>query len=152
MMTPNEMLTRYNAHSAAHTYALGFTWRECLYVTKLTFEEIAKYAKLTRASSAKGGHAKLRIKLTAEDRATLSASAEKLGTADLLTMDTAHNRGENLEKILTERWVGGTWVKDSTPFWVAGDLRVNGEEIQVKLDGAELTNEKVLSHLAAGLC
>ena len=147
-MTMTEMMTRYNARSAAHSYALGFVFDGKLYAQKLTFTELSAFFKLDRASSKRGGFAKIRIKLTAKDRAELSATAELIGTENLLMKDTAHNKGENFERELTERWTAETWVKDSVPFWVAGDITVNGEEVQVKLDGAELTNEKILSRLA----
>ena len=147
-MTMTEMKVAYCARSASHKYALGFVFNGNLYVITLSFAELSCFFKLDRASSKRGGFAKIRIKLTAKDRAELSAKAEMLGAEDLLMKDTAHNKGENFERELTERWTSETWVKDSVPFWVAGDIRVNGEEIQVKLDGAELTNEKILSRLA----
>ena len=148
-MTMTEMMNAYNARSASHTYALGFVEAHNLYAVKLSFEELARFFKLDRASSKRGGFAKIRIKLTAKDRAELSATAELLGSEELLVKDEAHNKGENFERELTERWTGESWVKDSVPFWVAGDIRVDGIEIQIKLDGAELTNERILSRLGA---
>ena len=114
-MTMTEMMNAYSARSAAHTYALGFAHAGNLYAVKLSFAELSKYFKLDRASSKRGGFAKIR---------------------------------ENFERELTERWTSETWVKDSVPFWVAGDMRVDGVEVQVKLDGAELTNERTLARLA----
>ena len=147
-MTMTEMKVAYATRSASHKYALGFVFDGCLYVITLSFAELSRFFKLDRASSKRGGFAKIRIKLTASDRAMLSAEAELIGSADLLTKDAKHNKGENFERELTERWTAETWVKDSVPFWMAGDIKVNGENIQVKLDGAELTNEKILSRLA----
>jgi hypothetical protein len=147
-MTMTEMMNAYNARSASHTYALGFVEAHNLYAVKLNFEELSRFFKLDRASTKKGGFAKIRIKLTAKDRAELSATAELIGAEDLLSKDAKHNKGENFERELTERWTSETWEKDSVPFWVAGDLRVDGVEIQVKLDGAELTNERTLGRLA----
>lgn len=148
-MTLTEMSAAYAARSAAHVYALGFVYNSALYAAKLSFEQLSRYFKLDRASSKRGGFAKIRIKLTASDRAELSATAELIGSADLLTLDAAHNKGENFERELTERWTSESWVKDSVPFWMAGDIRVDGTEIQIKLDGAELTNERTLANLAA---
>ena len=148
-MTMNEMTIAYARKTAAHKYALGFVYEGRLYVVVLSFAELSRFFKLDRASSKRGGFAKIRIKLTASDRAELSAVAEELGTEDLLTADPKHNKGENFERELTERWTAETWVKDSVPFWVKGDITVNGEEVQVKLDGAELTNEKILARLGA---
>ena len=147
-MTMTEMTITYARKTAAHKYALGFVYEGRLYVVVLSFAELSRFFKLDRASSKRGGFAKIRIKLTASDRAMLSAEAECLGSADLLMKDAKHNKGENFERELTERWTAETWVKDSVPFWVAGDIRVNGVEIQIKLDGAELTNEKILSRIA----
>lgn len=147
-MSKEEMLAKYNERSAAHTYALGFIFERNLYAVKLGFGELSQYAKLDRASSKRGGFAKLRIKLTATDRAELSAKAELIGAENLLMKDAKHNKGENFERELTERWTAEEWVKDSVPFWMAGDIRVDGVEIQIKLDGAELTNEKILSRIA----
>lgn len=148
-MSMNEMTIAYARKTAAHKYALGFVYEGRLYVVVLSFAELSRFFKLDRASSKRGGFAKIRIKLTAKDRAELSAMAELLGAEDLLTADPKHNKGENFERELTERWTAETWVKDSVPFWVKGDITVNGEEIQVKLDGAELTNEKILARLGA---
>ena len=144
-----EMARKYNTAAAAHTYALGFVYGHKLYVVKLSFAELSLYFKLDRASSKKGGMLKIRIRMTATQKAELSLRAEELGAEDLLEKDSKHNKGENFERELTERWTAEEWVKDSIPFTVAGDIRVDGIEIQVKLDGAELTNEKALKNLVA---
>lgn len=147
-MSMNEMKVAYFNRSAAHKYALGFVLNGCLFVVTMSFAELSRFFKLDRASSKRGGFAKIRIKLSSAEKKALALVAECLGAEDLLTADPAHNKGENFERVLTERWTAETWVKDSVPFWVAGDIRVNGEEIQVKLDGAELTNERTLARLA----
>ena len=144
-----EMMNAYNARSASHVYALGFVAHGNLYAVKLSFTELSRYFKLDRASSKRGGFAKIRIKLTSADRAELTEIAELIGAESLLMKDTAHNNGENFERELTERWTAETWVKDSIPFNMAGDIVLNGVNVQVKLDGAELTNEKILSRLGA---
>lgn len=148
-MTKTEMMTAYERLSASHTYALGFVCGGNLYAKTMNFAELSAFFKLDRASSKRGGFAKIRIKLTSKDRAELSLTAELIGAESLLTADPAHNKGENFERELTERWTAETWVKDSVPFNVAGDIVLNGENVQVKLDGAELTNEKILARLAS---
>ena len=147
-MTMTEMKVAYCARSAAHKYALGFVFGGNLYVITLSFAELSRFFKLDRASSKRGGFAKIRIKLTSAERAELSEVAECLGAEDLLTKDSAHNKGENFERIITEKLTSERWVKDNKPFNECGDIRVNGEEIQVKLNNAELTNEKILGRLA----
>lgn len=146
-MTMQEMMQEYSKRSAAHTYALGFVHAHNLYAATLSFEELSRYFKLDRASSKRGGYAKIRIKLNSAEKAELALTAELLGGEELLTKDAKHNKGENFERELTERWTAEKWVKDSVPFWVQGDIRVNNIEVQVKLDGAELTNERTLARL-----
>ena len=146
-MTHAEMIATYHRMSAAQDYALGFTHKHELYAVRVSFDELTSYLKPSRVSSKRGGWAQVRIRLTSADRAELAPRAEKLGSENLLEKDPHHNRGENFERELTERWTSETWVKDSVPFTVAGDIRVGGVEVQVKLDGAELTNERTIRHL-----
>lgn len=145
MMTYTELLEGYGATAAAHVYALGFTLDRHLYVVRMSYSELVRYTKPDRMSSKRGGWAKVRVRLSADERRALVERAELLGGAELLLLDADHNRGENLERELTERWLHKSWVKDSVPYWVRGDLRVAGVEVQVKLDGAELTNERAVA-------
>ena len=41
------------------------------------------------------------------------------------------------------------WVKDSVPFNVAGDIELDGQQIQIKFDDADQTKEKILKRIAA---
>ena len=52
---------------------------------------------------------------------------------------------------MTERLTDTVWTADSIPFYVQGDINVNGEEIQIKFDTAELTNERCLKNLIESL-
>lgn len=142
------MATLYHEHSGAQVYALGFPYAHSLYVAKLTFEQLSAYFKLDRASSKRGGFLKLRIRMKAAQRKALAEIAELVGDWDeLIEIKDGWNRGEHFERVLTERWTGERWTKDSVRFDQCGDIRVDGVEIQIKLDGAELTNEKVLAGL-----
>jgi hypothetical protein len=147
-MTRNEMINRYNALAVATAYIIGFVLNGMLYYT-MSAHIADEFLKLDRMSSKRGGWAKIRVKLTSADRKALVAcgKAIMIGSADLLDTDDKYNKGERFERIITETLTGETWVKDSVPFNVAGDIVVNGENVQVKLDGAELTNEKILSRL-----
>jgi hypothetical protein len=140
----NWMKETYRANSAAHTYYFGFVLAGLLYVVAgMNFDELSAYFKMDRASSAKGGFAKIRIRANANDLKALLPMATLLGSAELLN-DGHWNKGEMFEKIITERYTTEQWVKDSVPFFKAGDAEINGEQVQIKLNGAELTNEKIL--------
>lgn len=139
------MLNAYDKNSAAHTYYFGFIVAGLLYlVCGMTFAELTAYCKMDRASSAKGGFRKIRIRANAAQCAALIPKAMLIGSAELLN-DPKWNKGEMLEKIVTERFTTEEWVKDSVPFFKAGDVTINGEQVQIKLNQAELTNEKILT-------
>ena len=149
-MTRNEMINRYNALSVATAYIIGFVLNGLLYYTMST--HIAdEFLKLDRMSSKRGGWAKIRVKLSSADRKALveCGKAIMIGSADLLNTADKYNKGERFERVITETLTGETWVKDSVPFNVAGDITLNGQEVQIKFDGAELTNEKTLMRISA---
>ena len=144
----NDLTTAYNAHSAAHSYWFGFILAGLLYVVAdMDFDALSAYFKNDRASSAKGGFRKVRIRATSAELKALLPKAMLLGSADLL-IDAKYNKGEMFEKLITERFAGQKWVKDSVPFFVDGDATINGKKVQIKLNCAELTNEKILSRYA----
>lgn len=104
----------------------------------------ADMVKLDRESSQNGGATKLRFALTNKQKvALIEAGAEDVG--DVNTILAYHkNKGCAVEKWATERYTTDTWVKDSIPYYMQGDIRVNGEEVQVKFENASLTNVTVM--------
>ena len=140
----NWMLATYHTNSAADEYWFGFVLNHMLYVVcGLSFDELAVTFKADRASSKRGGFLKIRIKATTAILATFADRAVCLGSEDLLNL-AGYNKGEAFEKIITERYIAEKWAKNSVPFWVDGDATINGKKVQIKLNGAELTNEKTL--------
>lgn len=150
-MTRENMIRMYALLAAAHKYIVGFTCAGYLYYTVYTGMIADAALKLDKASSKRGGFAKIRVRLDAKLKAAIinSGKAICLGPEALLDTNDKYNKGERFERIITELLTENVWVKDNVPFNVAGDINVNGEEIQIKLDGAELTNEKTLAKAAA---
>ena len=148
-MNRNEMINRYNALSASTAYIIGFVLNGLLYYT-MSAHINPDFLKYDRMSSKRGGWAKIRVRLSSADRKALveCGRAVLLGSAELLA-DTKYNKGECFERVITESLTGEQWVKDSVPFNVAGDITLNGEQVQIKFDGAELTNEKMLMRISA---
>jgi len=133
----------YRQYSVANWYILGFIVKGMLYMVNMA-EIPSEYLKLEKASRNQGIN--LRLRMSAEQRKNLVAQAICLGTIDLLTA-TAYNKGENFEKAVTE-YYGQTWKKDTVPFYIDGDININGEKVQIKLDSATLTNTKQLEKLS----
>ena len=139
------MIATYAAHSAAEEYWFGFTIDGNAYVVpNIPFAVLASFLKPGFTSHKKGHKFVLRVKATAEECRALIPQAIRLGTAAVLT-ERVKNAGDGLEIILTERFTPEQWVKhDSAAFFEKGDLRINGKEVQVKLNGATLTTENFL--------
>ena len=70
-----------------------------------------------------------------------------LGDEDILSA-TGYNKGENFEKAVTE-YFNQVWHKDTVPFWEAGDITLDGKEVQIKLDSATLMNTNHITRLQA---
>ena len=139
-MTKTEMLTAYAAASAADSYLIGFTFKGTLYSVELP-EIPENIVRLTRTSSRRGGVQQLRLYIPAAVKAAWALTAKALGDAAKLLAPVAKlNRGERFERLIR----GESWQKDSVPFWVAGDIEIAGRQVQIKLDGAEIGNEKAL--------
>lgn len=140
----NLLIAAYIATTTANEYWFGFTFHHMVYViTGLTFTDLLPFIKIERAAQSKGGHAKLRIKARSKDMAALLPKAMLLGSEDIL-IDDRYNAGTVFEKIVTEELAGQTWSKDSVPYWISPDLELDGRKIQVKFNGAEVTNEKTI--------
>lgn len=143
-MTKTEMLATYERISATHEYIFGFTFNHDVYMTRLSGipSELMSYEQASRGQ----GYG-LRLRIRKANKLEMLANAVRLGAESELTAGK-YNKGERFEQMVTE-YFGQVWVKDNIPFTVAGDINVNGVEIQIKLDGATFTNEKTLARLSA---
>lgn len=140
----NWMIATYHANSAAEEYWFGFILHHKLYVVpNIAFDTLRRFFRLESAAQSKGGFRKIRIRANVPELKELLPMAVLLGSENLL--DCVKNNGDAFEKVLCERFGDGNWTKhDSGGFWVAGDLVINGKQVQVKLNQAELTNERTL--------
>lgn len=144
-MNKNTMIRQYRRFSAADSYILGFTYNGTVYAVEVN--EIApRYMKVEHESSKKGDSAKLQLRLTkAYMEQLLRKGAVALGSEDILNGE--YNKGVEFERIITERNGETFRGKDSVGFWVAGDLEINGKQVQVKFNGAQIVVEKTLHRL-----
>jgi len=141
-MTKTTMIKNYRRYSAADSYIVGFTFEKMLYFVEM--DEIApRFLNVEEASRNQGENLRLRLKKNHKE--SLVKKAVCLGTADDLVADK-YNKGEIFEKMVTE-FFGQVWEKDTIPFWVQGDINLNGKEVQIKLDSATLMNTKQIKKL-----
>lgn len=141
MTTKRTMIRNYREYSAADSYILGFVQNKMLYMVEVS-EIMPRFLSVEQASRNQGENLRLRLRLKYKKQ-LMKKNPVCLGSADLLTAEK-YNKGENFEKAVTEHY-GQTWIKDCVPFWVQGDIEVNGEQIQIKFDGATLMNTKQIA-------
>lgn len=141
-MVKRTMMKWYEKFSAADGYIVGFVLDKMLYMVEM--ERIApRFLNVEEASRNQGDNLRLRLKKA--QKQSLVKKAICLGSADVLTADK-YNKGELFEKAVTE-YYGQEWEKDTIPFYMQGDINVNGRELQIKLDSATLANSKMLEKL-----
>lgn len=143
MTTKASMIKTYRQFSAADNYILGFVYEHMLYMVRVA-EIMPRYLNVEVASRNQGENLRLRLK-KAHKAQLMKKAPICLGSADCL-IDSKYNKGEIFEKLVTE-YYGQEWKKDTTPFWVQGDININGEEVQIKLDSATLMNTKQVARL-----
>ena len=136
------MINHYRKHSAADSYILGFVYNKMLYMVNVK-EIMPRFLTVEQASRNQGENLRLRIKKALKEQLLKNNECICLGSQDLLVA-TKYNKGENFEKLVTE-YYGQVWEKDTIPFWVQGDININGEEVQIKLQDATLCNTKQIA-------
>lgn len=145
-----EMLTSYHIMAFTDNYIMGFAYNGTIYIKYMTADELTPFIKLDKASRGQGYS--IRFKPNKSDRIWLLNGAEVLCSEKYFTEmvnSLPYNKGEILEKIITEVKAGIEWKKDTVDFTKAGDVVINGIPYQVKFDRATFTNEKSLMNLKA---
>ena len=140
-----QMISNYRLITAAEGYIIGFVLGTHVYFILL--DEINdNWIKLGRQSKSHGGRPQLKLYVDAKSKRAMVANhkAIYIGEAEELQHER-WNRGDMFEKMIVERIAGKAWVKINAAFWEEGDTKINNREIQIKLDSAEITNEKTLA-------
>jgi len=146
-MNKDTMIRQYRRFSAADAYILGFEYKHTVYAIMVD-EIMPRYMRVERESSRKGGAAKLQLRLPNKYKEQLlRKGAVALGGENILV--GKYNKGVEFEKIISERHGIEFRGKDNVGFWEAGDLTINGKQVQVKLNGAQIVVEKTLHRLQA---
>ena len=142
-MKKETMIKNYRKMSACDSYIIGFTYKHGVYMLEVK-EIMPRYIRLEHTSSKRGSIPQLKFRLTnAYKEQLIRKGAEYIGTDEVI-YSLNKNKGCAFEKYVTERFTSEMWVKDSVPFYVQGDIEVDGKQIQVKFEGAEITTERCL--------
>lgn len=144
-MNKQTMIRQYRRFSAADGYILGFEYEKTVYAVMVE-EIMPRFMRVEHESSKKGGCPKLQLRLTKPFKEQLiRKGAIALGGAEIL--EGKYNKGVEFERIVAEMNGFEFRGKENIGFWVAGDLEIDGKQIQVKLNGAQIVVEKTLHRL-----
>lgn len=144
-MTKQTMIKNYRKFSAAEGYILGFVHQHTVYA--IMVDEIApRYMRVEHESSKKGGCPKLQLRLPKQYKAELlKKGAYPIGGEEILKGQ--YNKGVEFERVISEMNGQPFRGKDRVGFWVEGDLEIDGKQIQIKLEGAQIVVERTLHNL-----
>lgn len=149
-MTKATMIKNYRKFSGAESYIIGFTYKHMLYMIKVA-EIMPRYMSVQHSSSKTGRVPKLQLTINnSHKEQMIRKGAICLGSEDLVVCDDL-NKGFAFERLVSEFYGIEYRGQDNVGFWVGGDLEVNGEQIQVKFQGAQIVAEKTLERLKKGL-
>lgn len=141
------LLNAYKATTAAAAYIIGFLMNNKVYTIYLN--DLPEWLiGMDRESTSHGGARKLRIRMTTIARHRLmNMGAAYVGTInDVLA--SRKNKGEAFEQWVTEN-AGQEWHKDSVPYYIDGDITINGTKYQIKFESASLANENTIAKAMA---
>lgn len=144
------LLNGYHKMAFTDNYILGFSYKGNIYITYSNGANMEKFVKLDKASRGQGYS--IRFKPSASDKIYMLMGAKVICSVEYfqhMVDTTKYNKGEILEKLVTEIEAGTKWEKDNIPFTEAGDVVINGIPYQVKFENATYTNEKALASLMA---
>ena len=141
------LLNAYKATTAAAAYIIGFLMNDKVYTIYLN--DLPEWLiSMDRESTSHGGARKLRIRMTTIARhRLLNLGAAYIGTASEV-LASRKNKGEAFEQWITEN-AGQEWHKDSVPYYMDGDITINGTKYQIKFESASLANENTIAKAMA---
>lgn len=149
-MTKATMIKNYRKFSGAESYIIGFVYKHMLYMIKVA-EIMPRYMSVQHSSSKTGRVPKLQLTINnSHKEQMIRKGAICLGSEDLVVCDDL-NKGFAFERLVSEYYGIEYRGQDNVGFWVGGDLEVNGEQIQIKFQGAQIVAEKTLERLKKGL-
>ena len=144
-MTKETMIRNYRKFSAADSYILGFIYKHEVYMIEVK-EIMPRYMRVEHESSKKGGCAKLQLRLPQNyQKQLMRKGAICLGSEEILNGE--YNKGVEFERLISEMNGQTFRGKDNVPFYVEGDLEIDGRQVQIKFNGAQIVVERTLKKL-----
>lgn len=149
-MTKQRMIKLYRQYSGADSYIIGFVYKHELYMIEVD-EIMPRQMQVLHSSHKNGYQPKLQLVLNNHLKEQfIRKGATCLGSEEMV-MNGQFNKGVEFERLICEMNGIEFRGKDSVGFWVGGDVEINGRQVQVKFQGAQIVAEKTLKRLQSGL-
>ena len=144
-MTKATMIKNYRRFSGADSYIIGFIYKHQLYMIEVA-EIMPRHMTVLHSSHRTGYQPKLQLVLNnAMKEQFIRKGAVLLGSEDLVVGE--YNKGVEFERLVCEMNGLEFRGKDNVGFWVGGDVEIDGRQVQVKFQGAQIVAEKTLKNL-----
>lgn len=144
------MIKLYRQYSGADSYIIGFVYKHELYMIEVD-EIMPRQMQVLHTSHKNGYQPKLQLVLNNHLKEQfIRKGATCLGSEEIV-MNGEFNKGVEFERLICEMNGIEFRGKDSVGFWVGGDVEINGRQVQVKFQGAQIVAEKTLKRLQSGL-
>ena len=145
-MTKATMIKNYRKFSGAESYIIGFVYKHQLYMIKVA-EIMPRWMSVQHSSSRTGRIPKLQMSIRNKDKEQfIRKGAILLGDENLIVCDDL-NKGFAFERLVSEYYGIEYRGQDNVGFWVGGDLEVDGEQVQIKFQNAQIVAENTLKKL-----
>ena len=139
----DRMRKEYEQFTAAQGYIVGFPIGDKVYGAKL--DKIPR--RFIRIQKEYNGGYGLYVSITnRKQKAQLLKKAEYICSLNDI-MNGEYNKGVMFEKKVYEHYGQEFRGKDNIPFYVSGDITIDGKEIQIKYLHARMCYEKTLQKL-----
>ena len=143
-MEKMEMFGCYEKFNKAEKYIIGFAHKGQIYMEMV---EHIDPDMVTLENASRNQGTALRFRPKSAHKAEMLLKAICLGSVKML-LDEKYNKGEMFEKMVTE-YYGQEWTKDCVPFHKAGDINIDGVEVQIKYQNASFCTSNTLEKLLA---
>lgn len=145
-----EMVNAYKKFSATDNYIVGGICGNVVKFAIVKFDDLMNNLLLDKGSNKERSATTLRFSFCGMLKKNVTKNGVTLcdkDTFEKLAKELGNNKGKAFEKLVTE-FYNQVWTADNTPFYVSGDININGVEYQIKTHKATFTNEKTLQELA----
>ena len=148
-MTKRKMIELYRQYSKAESYIIGFIYKHNLYAIEIA-EIMPRHIQVLHTSQRNGKKAKLQLVLNNKLKEQfIRKGAICLGNETIL--EGRYNKGVEFERLIYNLNNQEFRGKDNVGFWLGGDIELNGKQVQIKLQGAQIALENTLQKLHKGI-